>query len=133
MIAPGMKMFRPSTLFFRILAVSSLGAGALGVVLPLLPTTPFILVALWASARGAPDWHERILAHPRFGPSVQAWQTEGAVSARGKWLACSMMGASWVGLWLGGAQTALLVALAVLFTTVSGYLVSRPEPAKLNQ
>lgn len=133
MIASSMKPRPTSTLLYRVLAVSALGAGALGLVLPLLPTTPFILVALWASARGAPDWHERILAHPRFGPPVQAWQKDRAVSARAKWLACSMMGASWVGLWLGGLQTTILIALAILFTAVSGYLVSRPEPSELNQ
>ena len=66
MIAATMKP--PSTLLYRVLAVSALGAGALGLLLPLLPTTPFILVALWASARGAPEWHERIRTHPRLGP-----------------------------------------------------------------
>lgn len=113
-----------------MLAVSAVGAGALGVLLPLLPTTPFILVALWASARGAPEWHERIRTHPRFGVSVQAWQTQRAVSSQAKWLACSMMGASWLGLWLADAHPAMLAALAILFITVSAYLFSHPRPSE---
>lgn len=133
MIEAAMRSRLSSTFLYRVLAVSALGAGALGLLLPLLPTTPFILVALWASARGAPEWHDRIRSHPRFGPPVLAWQTQGAVSARSKWLACSMMGASWVGLWLGGVQPAILIALAILFTTVSGYLVSRPAPTEPNR
>ncbi|HKL52751.1 MAG TPA: DUF454 family protein [Wenzhouxiangellaceae bacterium] len=130
MIATSMKLHPTSVLLYRVLAVSALGAGALGLLLPLLPTTPFLLVALWASARGAPEWHQRILTHPRFGPSVQAWQAQRAVSARSKWLACCMMGASWLGLWLAGAQPPVLIALAIVFTTVSGYLVSRPQPSE---
>jgi len=131
MIATSMKPRPSSTLLYRVLAISALGAGALGLLLPLLPTTPFILVALWASARGAPEWHERIRAHPRLGPSVQAWQAQRAVSARSKWLACSMMGASWLGMWFSGVRPAILIALAILFTTVCAYLVSRPEPSEL--
>ena len=130
MIETGMKFRQSSTLLYRVLAVSALAAGTLGVLLPLLPTTPFILIALWASARGAPEWHERIRTHPRFGPSVRAWQMQRAVSARSKWLACSMMGASWLGLWLGGVQPAILIVLAIVFTTVSAYLVSRPRPSE---
>src|SRR6056297_1088081 len=130
MIALSMKVHPTSALLYRVLAVSALGAGALGLLLPLLPTTPFILVALWASARGAPEWHQRILTHPRFGPPVEAWQTQRAVSARSKWLACCMMGASWLGLWMSGAQPPVLIALAIVFTTVSGYLVSRPQPSE---
>ena len=128
MIATSMKVHPTSALLYRVLAVSALGAGALGLLLPLLPTTPFILVALWASARGAPNWHQRILTHPRFGPPVRAWQAQRAVSARSKWLACCMMGASWLGLWVSGVQPAILITLAILFTTVSAYLVSRPQP-----
>lgn len=130
MIQIDMRSRQSSTFLYRVLAVSALAAGALGLLLPLLPTTPFILIALWASARGAPEWHERISTHPRFGPSVQAWQTQRAVSARSKWLACSMMGASWLGLWLGGVRPAILVALALVFITVCAYLVSRPAPSE---
>ena len=130
MIATSMKSNVSSTLFYRVLAVSALGAGALGLLLPLLPTTPFILVALWASARGAPAWHERIRSHPRFGPSVRAWQRQRAVSARSKWLACSMMGASWLAMWVSDVRPPILIALAILFATVCAYLVTRSAPSE---
>lgn len=133
MIATSMKLRPTSTLLYRVLAVSALGAGALGLLLPLLPTTPFILVALWASARGAPEWHVRIRSHPRFGPSIRAWQAQRAVSTRAKSLACGSMVATWAVLWLGGANPAILIALAVLFITVSAYLLSRPEPLEADR
>ncbi|MCA1779369.1 MAG: YbaN family protein [Xanthomonadaceae bacterium] len=125
-----MKLHPTSILGYRVLAVSALSAGTLGLLLPLLPTTPFILVALWASARGAPKLHEKILTHPRFGPSVQAWQTQRAVSSRAKWLACSMMTVSWFGLWLSDVHSGILAALAVLFVAVATYLLARPEPVE---
>lgn len=121
----------PAMLMYRTLAVSALGAGTLGLLLPLLPTTPFLLIALWATARGAPEWHERIRTHPRFGPSIQAWQTQRAVSKRAKLLACGAMVTSWTALWLAGAGPAILVALAVLFAGVSAFLVTRPAPLEL--
>lgn len=121
-----------STPLYRILALSALAAGTLGLLLPLLPTTPFILLALWASARGAPEWHERIRLHPRFGPSIQAWQTQRAVSGRAKWLACGCMGASWAGLWFAGTLDWVLLALALLFSSVAAFLVTRPAPLEID-
>lgn len=123
---------RPSTLLYRILAVSALGAGTLGLLLPLLPTTPFILLALWASARGAPEWHERIRLNPRFGPSIQAWQTQRAVSGRAKFLACGCMVASWTVLWFSGTHDWILFVLALLFSSVAAFLVTRPAPLEID-
>lgn len=123
------KLVHPSTMLYRVLAISALGAGSVGLVMPVLPTTPFILVALWATARGAPEWHDRIRTHPRFGPTVDAWQTQRAVPTRAKWLACTCMTASWIGLWLGDAHVVVIGALAVLFISVSAFIIGRPAPA----
>ncbi len=116
-------------LLYRVLAVAAVGAGALGLLLPLLPTTPFLLVALWASARGAPEWHARIRHHPRFAPTLAAWENEGAVSLRAKITACAFMGASWLAMLAMDVHRYVLAALAILFTVVGGYLVSRPAPS----
>jgi len=116
-------------LLYRVLAVAAVGAGSLGLLLPLLPTTPFLLLALWASARGAPEWHARIRNHPRFAPTLHDWETERAVSARAKAAACAVMVASWLILLGLGAHRYLMAALAVLFTLVAGFLVSRPTPS----
>jgi uncharacterized membrane protein YbaN (DUF454 family) len=44
--------------------------GALGVALPVLPTVPFLLLAVFCFARGNRAWEQRLLAHPRW---VRAW------------------------------------------------------------
>ena len=116
-------------LLYRLLAVAAVGAGSLGLLLPLLPTTPFLLVALWASARGAPEWHARIRHHPRFAPTLAAWEEERAVSTGAKISASVFMAASWMLMLILDVHRYVLAGLAVLFTVVAGYLLSRPAPS----
>jgi hypothetical protein len=116
-------------LLYRVLAVAAVGAGSLGLLLPLLPTTPFLLVALWASARGAPEWYAKIRHHPRFAPTLSHWENERAVSVRAKVTACVFMAASWLIMLAMDVHGYLLAGLATLFVIVAGYLVSRPAPS----
>lgn len=77
----------------------SLVLGVAGVFLPLLPTTPFVLLAAFCFARGNPAWEARLLADPRFGPSIRAWRERGAIPVHGKRLAVLMMLVSALGGW----------------------------------
>jgi uncharacterized membrane protein YbaN (DUF454 family) len=52
----------------------ALATGVVGIFLPLLPTTPFVLLAAFCFARGSPRWEAWLLAHPRFGPLVRDWR-----------------------------------------------------------
>lgn len=117
-------------LLWRCLASVFLGLGALGVVLPGLPTTPFLLVAAWAGARGWPALEARLLAHPRYGSLIRDWRERRAVPRRAKWLASAMMLLSASMLWL--APTPLLVQLGVtaLLGIVALWLWTRPEAIK---
>lgn len=71
-------------LAYRAIGLAALGLAAAGVVLPLLPTTPFLLVAVWAFARGAPEFGERLYAHPKFGPFLRDWDERHAIPVSGK-------------------------------------------------
>lgn len=61
-----------------------MGLGLIGVVLPLLPTVPFLLLAAFCFARSSPKLHHWLITHPRFGPSIVAWENRGAISGYGK-------------------------------------------------
>ncbi|GLV29898.1 hypothetical protein TomTYG75_24150 [Sphingobium sp. TomTYG75] len=62
----------------------SLGLGALGIVLPLLPTVPFMILAAFCFARSSPALEARLLDHRHFGPHIRRWRDKGAISRRGK-------------------------------------------------
>ena len=74
----------------------SFAVGVIGVVVPGLPTTPFMLLALGAFSRGSPRLEAWLLNHRRFGPSLTAWRAHGVVPRRAKWMAWSMMSVSFI-------------------------------------
>lgn len=65
--------------------------GLVGAVLPVLPTTPFLLLALWAFARSSPRFHSWLSNHRLFGPSLTAWERHRVIPLRAKVLAVAGM------------------------------------------
>ena len=55
------------------------GLGILGIVFPLFPSSPFLLVAIWAFSKSSPELAEKIRNHPVAGPAIRAWQDEGVI------------------------------------------------------
>lgn len=108
------------------LAYGCVGLGAVGAMLPVMPTTPFLLVALWAGARSSPRLRFRLYRHPRFGPALRAWHRRGAVPVRAKLAACLLMGASWLLLALAGLNGGVLAGVGLFFAAVATFIVSRP-------
>ena len=114
---------------FAVLAYLFTGLALLGVVIPGLPTFPFLLLAAWAAARGSKRLHDWLYEHPRFGAALIDWERERAVSRRAKVLAVALMALSW-GIMLWRVDSVWVpVALAALFLVVGTYVVTRPAPA----
>jgi uncharacterized membrane protein YbaN (DUF454 family) len=63
---------------------ASLGLGAIGAFLPLLPTVPFMILAAFCFARSSPALEARLLDHKHFGPHIRRWREHSAISRRGK-------------------------------------------------
>ncbi len=104
--------------------------GIAGIVLPLLPTTPFLLLAAFAFARSSPALHDWLLQHPTLGRMIEDWHCYGAVDRRAKWAAFIVMAAGLLfSLWLGVPVWVLLLQLAI-FTAVGVFLVTRPDAAR---
>lgn len=82
--------------FYRALGGLFLALGFLGVFLPLLPTTVFVLAAAYCFARSSPRLYERLLRHPRFGVYIQSWEERRAMPRGAKVIALifTMLGAT---------------------------------------
>ncbi|MFN2362503.1 MAG: YbaN family protein [Marinobacter sp.] len=110
---------------FRILAYTSIAMAAIGVVLPLLPTTPFVLLAAWSASKGSPTFAAWLENHETFGPAIDNWRSRRAIPAKGKWLACSMLAVSWSVLLISGAAPVVLVLAGLMFSGLACYLLTR--------
>lgn len=116
------------TLFWRTVAVSALILAAVGILLPVMPTVPFLLVATWAASRGWPELEDWLLNHPEYGPHISAWRENGAVSRRAKWLATVMLGGSTTFLWVSAVPNWAAATITSVFVVVLTWLWWRPEP-----
>ena len=114
-------------LLWRSLASLCLGLAALGVVLPGLPTTPFLLVAAWAGSRGWPALEARLLAHPRYGPLVRDWRAHRAIPRQAKWMATVLMLGSAVMIQFTPVLATLKWLLPAFLLCVAIWLWRRPE------
>ena len=120
-----------------------MSVGAVGVLIPGLPTTIFVILAAWCFARSNPELERRLLEHPRLGPPLTAWRTDRSISLPHKILAISMIVLSVVLFSLFTSLSAWVKwVLAVCCVAVAPYLATRktrpphapcplrPEPRK---
>src|SRR3546814_13085565 len=70
--------------FYLACGFLSLGLGAIGAFLPLLPTVPFMILAAFCFARSSPALEARLLEHRHFGPHIRRWRERGHISRRGQ-------------------------------------------------
>lgn len=114
-------------LFWRLLAILFLALGLVGVVLPVMPTVPFLLGAAWAAGRGWPAVEQWLLAHAAYGPVIVRWRERRAVPRRAKWFASIGMACSGLLVALLPVPLWLKVAVPLTMVCVGVWLWSRPD------
>jgi uncharacterized membrane protein YbaN (DUF454 family) len=120
-----MFLFRAAWLVSGLIAMA---LGLVGIVLPLLPTTPFLLLAAFCFARSSPALHDWIVHHPRLGPPIRDWRNHGAISGRAKLLAMSMLALALITGMLVDLGPRTLAIQGVILLAVAVFLLTRPYP-----
>jgi uncharacterized membrane protein YbaN (DUF454 family) len=100
--------------------------GSIGIIVPLLPTVPFMILAAFCFAKSSPALERRLIEHPGFGPHILAWREKGAISRKGKMAATGAFAVSIaLGFWMMAMPWALIpIGVAIICLS---WLWTRPE------
>lgn len=115
------RFWKAVTFFWLMLA-------GIGAVLPLMPTTVFLLLAAWSAPKASPKLEKWLYEHPKFGPPLRAWRDERAVSMKGKITALVLMCISWSIIFYRYDVSIVSIMLGGLFLCVLTFLFSLPVP-----
>ena len=105
-----------------------LGLGFIGIFLPLLPTTPFVLLAAFCFSRGSTTLHRWLLEQKTFGPMIRDWNQHGIIRLRVKWISAILI-MLMIGypVLFGPLSLSIKIALAMVGIGVIGFIWSRPS------
>lgn len=106
----------------------SLVLAVVGMVLPLLPTVPFLLLTAACWSRASPRWHRWLLSRPRLGPAIARWSRERTVPRRAKLIAMVLIVSSMTAsIWLVRDHAWLPWVLAGVAVLVTLLILRLPE------
>ena len=118
------KISRP---LFLTLGCVCLALGFVGLLLPVLPTTPFILLAAFAFSKSSERLHAWLLNHRLYGPLITNWQRHGVIRPRAKWTSVSLIALlAGPSIYLMGAPAYAKILLAAVCACVVCFIVTRP-------
>lgn len=105
------------------------GLGLIGIVLPVMPTTCFMIAALACFSKGSPERAKALLNHKRFGPTLRAWQRERAIPRHAKRIALISIMAGWLVVFATSPDWLMPALIGGLLLGISAWIITRPLPA----
>lgn len=109
------------------LGLICVGLAAIGIILTLLPTVPFLLLAAFFFARSSSRLHHWLLTHPNFGPFINDWNRSGAIRPRAKQLATLSVVVVFILSLALGAPGFIIIVQAVVLSLVMLFIWTRPN------
>jgi uncharacterized membrane protein YbaN (DUF454 family) len=108
--------------------------GIIGALLPVMPTTIFLILAVWCFSRSSPRLEAWLLNHPRYGGPLRQWKEHGAISRKGKCFAGGGMALGYVLFFIGAhPDWKLALGVGLFFVASAAYVLSRPRPQEDSQ
>ena len=127
-VTPASRLARPFLLALGWIAVV---LGVIGVVVPGLPTTPFLLVALWAFSKSSKRFHDWLYNHSRLGPPLRDWREHKIIPVKAKFLAIATMTVSLLWIIFGIADDWVLPTIVgACLVPPATFILTRPSRPK---
>ncbi len=112
----GFNTKKAKVLMFKTIGIVFVGLAILGVMLPILPTTPFLLVAAGCFAKSSPKMQRWLLTNKIFGPMINDWQQHRSIPKKAKYIALSsiVLSVAWSSYMLKSIWLTLLIIALVI-------------------
>lgn len=103
----------------------SLALGIIGAFLPVLPTTPFLLLSAWCFLKSSPKAHNWLYQHPMLGRPLRDWEKNKSIARSTKAVAISMIALSLIVMWIKPLMLWLKISVTILLVCVSIFIITR--------
>ena len=117
-------------LILLIIGWLCVGLAFLGIFLPGIPTTPFLIVALWTFAKSSKKFYSWLLNHKRFGPILKNWESDRVVPLKGKILMVIFQIFAVIMFHLTIQNIYLTILLAIILFVVASWVMTFPSDLK---
>ena len=112
---------------------SCVGLAFIGTFVPGIPTTIFLIVALWAFAKSSKKFHSWLLNHKRFGPILQNWESHKVVPRKAKILMVILQISAVIIFHYSLQNIYLTAILTIILVFVARYVLSLPSELPVNE
>jgi len=117
----------PKQLILCAIGWLAVALGVAGIALPLLPTTPFLILAAWCFAQSSPRFHTWLTDHPKLGPMVNPWREGKGIPKHVKIrIIFTMLATMTISAIIVGKLSVAIILLCTA-TMVSAYIIKQPD------